>query len=463
MRKSLLVILCALSCAISCQDVKPVQVELLISNAQIVDVLNGKILPSQFIAINGDSIVETGSMSEMDAFEAQQISDAKNQYIMPGLWDNHVHFRGGDSLINENKNLLPFYLKYGITTVRDAGGDITPAILNWRKEISNQRLLGPQILTSGPKLDGTKPAWAGSIKVVTDSEVSKALDSLQEIGVDYVKMYDGNLTKDSYYSIIKQAEERGLKTTGHMPLSANILTAVEYGLDGSEHLYYVLKACSSKADSLNKIDVNYSFMSEIANSFDSAKAIQVYKILAENNVFITPTLYIGGVLGNLLEHDHELDSLLPLMGPGIKETYQMRIDRAKRAAASGNNNRLELAKVFKSMIKPMYEEGVQILAGSDGGAYNSYVYPGESLHGELRALVLAGLTPQEALTTSVIYGPAFFEMQHKYGGVSKGKNADLLILRKNPLNNIDNLLTIEAIFVGGKSINIPELDQLIYQ
>lgn len=91
-------------------------------------------------------------------YEALEILDAQNKYVMPGLWDMHVRFRGGDSLIQENKDLLPLFLAYGVTTVRDAGGDITPSVMDWRKQIQNGTLDGPSIFSSGPKLDDSEAA-----------------------------------------------------------------------------------------------------------------------------------------------------------------------------------------------------------------------------------------------------------------------------------------------------------------
>src|SRR5680860_1513081 len=182
----------------SCNTVEKQKFDLLILNATIIDVETGKLLSNKLIGITKDTIRLVDDMSNREKIKGEQLLDAKNKYVMPGLWDMHVHFRGGDSLIEENKNLLPLFLAYGITSVRDAGGDITPSVMLWRDKIQNGTLDGPTIFTSGPKLDGSEPTWPGSIKVVNSKDIEKALDSLQLIGVDYVKMYDGSLLW--YYS-----------------------------------------------------------------------------------------------------------------------------------------------------------------------------------------------------------------------------------------------------------------------
>ncbi|MEQ8244444.1 amidohydrolase family protein [Fulvivirga sp.] len=437
---------------ISCQNKHVEEVDLLLLHVNVIDVALGTITEDQLVAIKGDTITAVMSADNADAYAAKETIDATDQFVMPGLWDNHVHFRGGDSLISENEVFLKMFLDFGITTVRDAGGDITPAVMEWRKQIAAGTMAGPTIFTSGPKLDGSKPAWAGSIKIDSVDDIGPALDSLQSIGTDYVKLYDGNLTKAMFYEIIKAAESRGIKTTGHMPMSGDINTAIDLGLDGSEHLYYILKACSPLADSLTELGLGYGMMNTILDTYDPELAETLFKKLADNKVTVTPTLYIMKVLAELADTDHSSDSLLSKIGDGIIATYQRRIEGARKAKASGNTSRYEMRELVKTIMRPMYDAGVNIVAGSDCGASNSYVYPGESLIGELQQMVGMGLTPQEALTTSVVNGPKFFELEKKYGGVEKGKVADLLVLNANPLMDIDNVLEKAFVLKGGKLV-----------
>lgn len=345
--------------------------------------------------------------------------------------------------------------------MRDAGGDITPALLKWRDDIAQGALDGPRIFTPGPKLDDTRPAWPGSVMVTTSEEIETAMDSLVSIGADYVKMYDGNLSKESFYEIIKAAERRGLKTTGHMPLSANFLEAIDHGLDGSEHMYYPLSACSPLADSLRALNKGYGIVEQLIDSYDPGLAHEVFKKMSAENVFVTPTLYIGTTLSEILEKDHSKDSLLNYIGSGIQETYKGRIEGAKRAQASGSQMRQKMEAISARMIRPMFEAGVPILAGSDCGAFNSFVYPGESLLGELNSLVEAGLTPREALETSVINGPKFFDLQDYYGSIAEGRVAHMILLDNNPLEDLRNLKDPVAVIKSGKIYNRKTLAALM--
>lgn len=430
-------------------------------NATIVDVKAGKLLSDRLIAITGDTIKIVEEAGKKEQYEAQQVLDVQGKYVMPGLWDMHVHFRGGDTLIQENKNMLPLFLAFGITTVRDGGGDISPAVFQWREQVKKGELDGPTIFTSGPKLDGTVPAWPGSIKVPTIDDIAPALDSLQKIEADYVKIYDGSLSKEVFYGIIKEAEARGLRTTGHMPMSAYFTEAVDEGLDGTEHMYYVVKACSPLEDSLTQLDMGYGMMGRIIDTYDTALANEVFDKMKSENVFITPTLYIVTTLANIPDVDHSKDTLLAYIGPGIQQTYKGRVESAKRARAKGNNMRSKMEQKSMEMILPMYKAGIEMLAGSDCGPYNSFVYPGESLHGELKQLTEAGLTPAQALETSFINGPEFFGLGEYYGSIEKGKVADIIILDEDPLKDITNASKIFQIIKAGKIYDRAKIEEML--
>ncbi|AVR43968.1 amidohydrolase [Christiangramia fulva] len=435
----------------------PKEFDLLITNAKVVDVQNNKILQNQVIGITSDTIRFIDKMSESNSFKAKETFDAENKFVMPGLWDMHVHFRGGDSLIEENKDFLPLYLAFGVTTVRDAGGDMTPSVLDWRRKTAKGEIAGPRIFTSGPKLDGANPAWPGSISVTNKAEIKKALDSLQKLKVDYVKMYDGSLTPEIFYGIIEEAENRKMKTTGHMPMDANFLKAVDLGLDGTEHMYYVLKACSPVGDSLGNLGKGYGIINDLVKTYDEDLAASVFSTLNNQETTVTPTLHIGKTLGNILDTDHSKDKTLSYIGKGIQKTYNGRIESAKRARAAGSDIHSTTEEMFAAMIVPMQKAGVTLLAGSDAGPFNSFVYPGESLHAELQELVLAGLTPQQALITSVVNGPKFFDLERYYGSLEKGKVGDLLILDKNPLEKIENTRSIKFIIKNDKIYTPDEL------
>ncbi|MEX0905363.1 MAG: amidohydrolase family protein [Balneolaceae bacterium] len=456
-------LLFAFSCSETEVDVSGA--EIIIEDVNIVNIDGNDIQENQNVIIKEgriDQIVSSSARFLSRSNSETTVIDGKDKYLLPGFWDNHVHFRGGEDLIEENKNLLPLFIVNGVTTVRDAGGDITPAILEWKNQIEAGELPGPDIFTSGPKLDGPEPGWAGSIELLSADEVPAALDSLEKLGVDYVKIYDSSITGDIFLAIVDEAEKRELPVSGHMPYSILFNETVERGLDATEHLYYVLKGSSSEEEEITEEIMRrqdtdnplgfWTALDSVLETFDEEAARNTYRNMARHHTAAMPTLRIGGILSNLKNTDHSGDEYLNYIGPGIIETYNGRLQSALRASDEATENRLELQQKFISMVPEMHDAGVAILAGSDSGPYNTYVYPGISLHEELEALVDAGLSPAEALQTSAQNGAGFFGLESLYGKAEPGFIADLVLLDENPLDNIQNTRLIHAVILNGHQI-----------
>lgn len=444
---------------------------LVITNANIVDVASGKVLKNKLLAISGDTVKAVDDTKNASRYKADRSYDAMGKYVMPGLWDMHIHLRGGDSTIEANKALLPLFLAYGVTTVRECGGDITPSVMQWRKQVATGELAGPRIFTAGPKLDGPHGVWAGSIPVVTPTDVTHALDSVKGLKVDFVKIYDSKISGDAYLEIVRQAHARGMLVTGHMPYSVEIKEAASLGMNGSEHLYYVVKGCSSKEDSITaavKQSENtprpiglFAALPAIYKTYDSVKAAQLFKYLAQKKFSITPTLFISKTLGEIKETDHTNDSLLAYIDPKIQATYQGRVRGARRQSDAATQFRKDYDALVTSLVPKMYKAGVNIVAGSDCGASNSYVYPGSSIHEEIKLLVASGLTPAQGLTTATINGSKFFGVEKFFGGLQPGKCSDLVILDSNPLENINAIDQINSVLSHGKLYSRSDLNALL--
>lgn len=439
------------------------QSQVRITNANVIDVRDGEIMNAMDILISDGRIVGLEKSPTIYSDDVELI-DGTGKYVIPGLWDLHVHLRGGKNLIQSNASMLPLYLAHGITTVRDAGGDLTPSIMDWRKAVLQGEIDGPFIFTSGPKLDGIDPTWEGSIELSSVEEVGSALDSLESIGVDYVKTYDSSIPGDVYLEVIRQSERRGLKVTGHMPMTVKIDEAIEAGLDGIDHLYYVMKGTSTReeeiVEAVKKGELGFwGAVRELMESYDKSKASDFYATLAENNVAVVPTLHIDDVLSYLHEKDHSDDEFLKYIPDDLEETYQRRLRSAQRRDESAIQFEEEMNRFFRKMVKDLQEAGVLIMAGSDSGAYNSFVYPGLSLHEELLAYQNAGLTPLEALQSSSLNGAKFMDANTVFWRAES--EADLILLNENPLEDIRNTRSIYGVMQDGRYYSREDLDQML--
>ena len=441
------------------------KIDLIINDVNIIDVVNNKIIPHSFIAINDNKIIKISAQPLSKAFTSIETIDAKGKYIMPSLWDMHVHF-GGDTLKEENKLLLPLFIAMGIGHVRDCAGDISLEVIKWKNEIAKGKLLGPTIFTSGPKLEGINSIWPGDLEIGDEKALNKALDSLQKLNVDFIKITDNTLAPDLFLKSIVAARKRGWKVTGHIPATMNVEVFSKNGLSAIEHIGYLQRTASKNEDSITKLRAANKISSKEANelylkSFDSALAIAKFKQLAKNGTAVVPTINGSFITTYLDKTSHANDDYLRYLGPALKRTYNWRIDRAAKDNAAAITFRHQNFEAGAQLLPLLYKSGVTILAGTDAGYLNSFNYPGLGMHDELAIMVKYGLTPQQALLCSIVNGPAFFNQSKEYGSISIGKKAALLILNANPLLDINNTKKIDAVINNGKYLNRKTLDQLL--
>ncbi|MEQ9593373.1 MAG: amidohydrolase family protein [Cyclobacteriaceae bacterium] len=438
----------------------------MIQHGSIIDIVNGEVSSNKILLLNADSIYGIIDEAQKSNYTAQNEIDALGKFILPGLWDNHVHFGGGDSLIQENKDLLPLYIANGITGVRDAAADIAPSVLQWRDEINREELFGPRLFTSGPKLEGYNSVWLGDLEIGTRAEMLAAFDSLQKLKVDFVKITDNTISSEIYLECLKEAKMRKMKISGHIPFALTLEQVSDAGLASVEHLGYALRAGSPQREEVMKkvaegkmspADATQIFI----ESFDASLASDAYAKIAANGTAITPTLKISKTLAYLDKDDHSRDEYLSYVGPGLVKTYEGRVIRAAQADEAEIAQRHARYEKVKTLLPLLHQAGVMILAGTDSGYLNSFVYPGLALHEELILFVEAGLTPLQALQASILSGPKYLGAQDQFGTLETGKSGDVLILNGNPLEDISSTQDISTVILRGKIYNRQSLDSIL--
>src|SRR5262249_23052144 len=155
---------------------------------------------------------------------AAQVVDASGKYLVPGLWDMHVHWA--------DKPSLALYLANGVTGVRQMFGDLNQ--LHCRKEIEEGNRLGPRMVVASPLVDGPKPYWTGSIAVANELQAREAVRKIKKDGYDFVKVYSF-LPREAYLAIADEAKKQGLPIAGHVPESTRAADASAVGQRTIEH------------------------------------------------------------------------------------------------------------------------------------------------------------------------------------------------------------------------------------
>jgi imidazolonepropionase-like amidohydrolase len=441
------------------------QVDLALHGLNIINVADGTILKDHSIMIDDGKIVGIVSATKRDGILAKNHQAHSGAYAIPALWDMHVHFRGGPELVKSNEGFLKQFVGFGITGVRDAGGDMPMEVLKWRSEIIAGTRVGPEIYTSLQKLDGLKAGWPGSIPLETEADIEPALDKLVGDGADFIKVYTSTLDNNLFLPTVRATEARGLQVGGHVPFAIPMRDVVDAGYDHIEHAMYLHKAASPRDKELSDAAfadraAGRGMFEKLINSFDKDHAMAEFAYMAAQGTAVTPTLYVDHLLRYLDTNDHTDDLWLGEIPADIADTYKGRVAGAmRRDAARIAADHARIAETM-SLVPMAAEAGMTILTGSDTGAFNSYVYPGDSLHQEMRIMVEAGLTPLKALQGATITGAKFMGLDDVRGTIEVGKIADILILSHNPLDDINNTRTFKALIDGGTSYNAGALARL---
>lgn len=446
----------------------PQEGDIIIRHVTLIDVEAAAAIRDQAVVLKGDDIAAVGADAAIaHDWQAKQTIDGTARYLIPGLWDMHVHFGGGPDLIKENEALLPLYVANGITTIRDASGDLPEQVLAWRDDLAAGRISGPRLLTSGAKIEGIKPLWKGTIEVGSEADVDDALARLQQRDkVDFVKITDSTLKPELFLYTLRKATALSMRTSGHIPMALTVGQAVDAGISSIEHLDYAYKAgvkdeaaiaADFAAGRIDRAEANR----RIDAGFDVETAMRAYHHFAEAGVFVTPTLNGSRIIDWLDSEDHTDDPYLAYIGPKLRETYNWRVERAAKADAAAIAARHDHFDRVAAILPMLAEAGVTIIAGTDAGFLNSFNYPGVGLHDEIALFVDRGLTAPQALASATWAGPAWFGMLDRYGAIRPGMAADLVLLDRNPLEDIAATREIHAVVLRGQAFDRAALDKML--
>jgi len=461
-RLALLYFIFLLPFSLSAQDV------LLIYNARIVDVVTGKLKPEQAILVQDQKIKAIGSYHTLrKGVPHALLLDAKKKYIIPGLWDMHIHLEG-QTLVEDNRVLLPMFFAFGITTVRDCASDLGETVLKWRDSINRGEIFGPTLFTAGLKLEGKNSIWKGDLEIANEEELNQMLNKLDSLHPDFIKITENTLHGDLFLKSITESHKRGYLVSGHVPLDLTIEEMLDAGFSSVEHASYLLRLGYDEADIVQQLKAGKMTNAE-ANKiyqglFNQQKADAGFKRLGAKGLYVTPT-YIGGrQLAFLDSNNHMRDSMMTkYLTKAYTSNYQWRIDRMKNETADQKAERKARYKLNTSQLIHMQQAGITILAGSDEAALNTFVYPGESLIDELHIFQEAGMKPIDILRSATINGARFLKKEKQVGSIDVGKNADLVLLDENPLVNIHAVTKIRGVYTRGRWLNRKALDDILWQ
>jgi imidazolonepropionase-like amidohydrolase len=274
-----------------------------------------------------------------------------------GLWDAHSH------LSWYGEQALDSLLKYGVVGVRDVGGDAIQ-LRTWRDQIARGERIGPRIFFAGPVIDGPKKNPRFRAIVQTPAEGRRAVDSLADLGVDFIKTHNG-LTPEVYFAVIREAHARHLKVASHLPKGIPAWVAVDSGVESIEHAGESMLASPIYAGYAKDVEEAKVWWSSPAGDSMIAR-------LARQHMVFVPTLVA-----------YRAVALSEPVGPS-RDAW------------------LSTFRFLVELTGRMYRAGIVILAGTDYSTPSFAVVPGQSVLEEIKLLESAGLSHDAAVDAASV-------------------------------------------------------------
>lgn len=423
---------------------------LVIENVSIIDAVSPSVQPNKTVIIIGNRINAIGEKGKISIPKKAKIINGKGKYLIPGLWDSHVHFNSG-------KTFLPLFVANGVTSVREMGGDLQQ-VKQLREQVANGQLLGPRIKMAGTILESERWInWATGlakkdndakfledlskrIGLVNPDHARETVKKLAEAGVDLIKVRNTH-SAETFLALLSEAKKYGLPVAAHAP-RMNLISASDGGLKSVEHVDTV---------AITRGDLD---LKELARAFARNGTWYAPTLLVQKSWRLTPKETLSKILNDV---DGKIDKRNLYVSRATLEKWKRDFEMQKN---EGSFDWAEQTRKGMSEFRTMREEGVGVLAATDFGAV--LTYPGFSLHDELEALVKeGGLTPFEALQSATKNPPYFFNLQNEIGTIEAGKLADLVLLTANPLENISNTKKIDSVVLNGKYLSQSDLQGLL--
>ena len=470
------------SCGTTAATDRPVS--LAVTNVTVIDPKTRTVQPQRSVYIDGDRILAVLPAGRRSGYLARQSIDGTGRFLIPGLMDMHVHL----FLPQAPEASLNLMLANGVTSIREMSGDCwelagarTGCISHFRalqSDIKAGRTPGPELVrVSSPMIMGSAvaraPEGAASFIVPRGAEdARKLVRHLHRRGVDLLKTHDA-IPKPVFLALADEARQLGLEVSGHVPFGFNVAELGPLGFGSIEHARDLLYDCSRYGGDFRRAAGAFSEGAEGAKRPDDAVRMRrtveefdpdlcsvTLRGVARNGTYYVPTHVTREMDARASDPTYGSDPRRKYVLPTRNADWEADLKRT----AGGGPQQAELYERFfrhgLEVTRRAHAAGVRIMAGTD--ANDTMIFPGFSLHDELRMLAAAGLSPMDVLRAATIV-PASYLKRPDLGGISVGHEADLVLLSADPLRDITNSASIMAVIANGEVFDRPALDRLLFE
>ena len=379
-----------------------------IAGATLIDGTGSEPIENALVIVKNNIIDFVGKFSDIELPNDVEIFDATGMTLLPGLIDAHFH--------GASEKMTTLFLKKGVTSVRDPGA--------WNESYDDARLSGeaiPRLFLTGPHIDSYPPAYPKNSYLIQDAiEGQIAVNRFADAGATAIKVYF-RLSTEMIEAICETAHKRDLPVTAHLEIT-NAIDAINAGLDGIEHITSFGTALlpPNKAENYKNLIMGDNSARgrgryEVWNTLDidnNPKVDSIIPFLVERKTFISPTLAV----------------------------FERQFDKGDSIEVNAFANMLKFVGKAK-------KGGAKIVVGSH--TFAPYADLGNAYYREMELLKEAGLSNMQVLVAATIQNARFFRIDERLGSIEKGKVADLILLRKNPLDDLKAMNTVEKVMLNG--------------
>ena len=412
-----------------------------IVNVNIVPMSHEAVIPQQSVVIVGGRIDKIGHVDAVPVPKGAAIVDGTDRFLMPGLAEMHAHVTS--TAPDHVDRMSTLFVANGITTIRGMLGRASH--LDLREQLASGAVFGPRLITSGPSLNGRSVSGA--------QDAARQVREQQAAGYDFIKIHPG-LSRGEFQALADTANEIGMPYAGHVPVAAGVDLALQLKMTTIDHLDgYFAALLPASSDGSGGFGGFFDVM--LADELDSADIAQIAAATQAAGTWNVPTeVLIEQLVDSTPVAELKNRPETRYVSSAIVDEWVARKEAQFEDRSFDPDTAARAVKLRRQLILELHKAGAGLLLGSD--APQIFNVPGFSAHRELRALVAAGLTPYEALRTGTV---AVAEFLGSNGGViAEGKDADLILLDANPLDDIRNSERIHGVVLRGVWHSAGELD-----
>jgi imidazolonepropionase-like amidohydrolase len=423
-----------------------------LEHVRVIDGTGAAPKADQTILIENGVIRGIGPSSAVSVPPGAHVLELTGRSVIPGLVGMHDHLfyptasgegpvEGAPALYGEMGFSFPrLYLAAGVTSIRTTGSLETYTDLALKKMIDTGNMPGPKIHITGPYLEGAGSFTPQLHELSGPEDAVRLVNYWIDEGATSFKAYM-HITRAELSAAIRAAHARGIKVTGHL-CSVGFSEAAELGIDDLEHGLVVDQefnpdklpdVCPPDADrhpSMEKMDI------------ESETVQAVIRKLVQHHVAVTSTLVVFETFA--ANRPPLEDRVLQAMSLPSRADYLA----ARAKIAEGNNNGTILLEKEMQFEHDFVKAGGLLLSGEDptgyGGALAGF---GDQRQTEL--LVEAGFTPLEAIHIATQNGAEFLGQADRIGTLSTGKQADIVVVKGDPSQKIEDIENVELVFKDG--------------